>query len=244
MTTTVELSARHRSVRRWDGAVGLTPLHREHLASGADMVEHDGWLLPRSYGDPDRERRALRDAVGILDMSEEGKIDLKGEEVEALLRSAFPAMGSAKVGTRALGTDGARVYRLTHEEALVIVPPASAGHMLETLRVAAGVRDCVHLTDLTGSLCGLRLLGPQAPAVLQRLSALDLALDRFADGAFAQGAVAKIHALVARRDGVGLPGYDLYVDRDLAAYLWDTLLEVGALLGLRPVGREAEEELG
>jgi aminomethyltransferase len=74
--------------------------------------------------------------------------------------------------------------------------------------------------------------------VLERLSWLDLAPDRFTDGALAQGSVARIHALIVRRDTTGLTGYDLYVDRDLGAYLWDVLLEQGAPLGLKPVGRD------
>ncbi|MDQ2741714.1 MAG: hypothetical protein M3Z66_05395 [Chloroflexota bacterium] len=244
MTTVLEPTVRRRSPVRWDRPVRLTPLYHEHLVQGADMEERDGWLLPRSYGDPDGELRTLRDSAGLFDISEQGKIDLKGEEIVSVLRAVFPAMESAEIGTRAGGMDGALVYRLTNEQALVLTAPAAAQDTLETLRGAAAKRRCVHLTDITGSLCGLRLLGPQAPAVLERLSTLDLAVDRFPDGAFAQGALAKIHALVARRDAAGLAGYDLYLDRDLAAYLWGVLLEAGTPLGLRPVGREAEEGSG
>lgn len=243
MTTIAETTARRVSSTRWDRPVRLTPLYHEHLALGATMTERDGWLLSQSYGDRSRELATLHDAAGLLDRSEQTKIDLKGDGIDALLRAVFPAMESAEVGRSATGVDGALVYRLTDEEALVITSPDVGVRTLHTLSSAAGEHRCVHVVDLTGSLCGLHLLGPQAPAVLQRVSALDLAPDRFAAGAVVQGAVAKVHAVVARRDTAELIGYDLYVDRDLGAYLWDTLLEIGAPLALRPVGREAEEEL-
>jgi glycine cleavage system aminomethyltransferase T len=72
---------------------------------------------------------------------------------------------------------------------------------------------------------------------------VELAPRRFGHGAAAQAAVAKVHALIARRDRGGIAGYDLYVDRDLGVYLWRSLLEAGAPLGLWPVGRDAEGEL-
>jgi len=204
------------------------------------MVERDSWSIPWTYGDPQRERKALREGVGLLDISEQGKIDVKGEGVEAILQAALPDVDGLEVGAAAEG-DGLTVYRLTNEQALVLTPPTSWQPSFETLQRIAGQHQCAHVTDMTSALCGLRLLGPRAPDVMQRISALDLARDRFADGFSTQGAVAKTRALVARRDGPEATGYDLYVDRDLGGYLWDAVLEAGGPLGLRSVGRQAEE---
>jgi hypothetical protein len=79
--------------------------------------------------------------------------------------------------------------------------------------------------------------------VLERLTSLDLALDRFLDGSIAQGEFIKIHGLALRRDTHGLPGYDLFLERDLATYFWTIVCELGHPLGLRPVGRAVEDEL-
>ena len=52
MATTVQTRAGARVVQPWDHPIRLTALHREHVAAGAELVERDGWLLPRSYGNP------------------------------------------------------------------------------------------------------------------------------------------------------------------------------------------------
>src|ERR671938_721328 len=225
---------------QWNRPIRLTALYHEHVAAGAVLVERDGWLLPRSYGNPTVEQTALREAGGLLDIGESGKVDLKSDDLDAALGAAFEGIGRVEVG-RAVpaGEDGrTRVCRLTEGQALLVTAPDALQGTLDALGKVASAQTCTHLTDLTSALCGLRLVGPRAAAVLEQLSWLDLAPDRFADGALAQGSVARIHALIVRRDTAGLTGYDLYVDRDLGAYLWDVLLEQGAPLGLKPVGRD------
>ena len=251
MTTIVEAPARVQKSPRWDRPVRLTALYHQHVAAGAEFVERDGWLLPRSYGNAMVEQTALREAVGLLDISESGKVDLKSDDLDAALGAAFKGLGRVDVGRAVPAGEGGttRVYRLTEGQALLVTAPDALQGTLDALGKLASAQTCTHVTDLTSALCGLRLVGPRAPAVLERLSWLDLAPDRFADGALAQGSVARIHALIVRRDAAGgrmqyaPTGYDLYVDRDLGAYLWDVLLEQGAPLGLKPVGRDAEEGL-
>jgi aminomethyltransferase len=242
VTTIVEAPARVQKSPRWDRPVRLTALYHEHVAAGAALVERNGWLLPRSYGNPAAEQTALRETVGLLDISESGKIGLKSDDLDAALGAAFKGIGRVGVGMALPAGDRGttRVCRLTEGQALLVTAPDALRGTLDALGKVASAHTCTHLTDLTSALCGLRLVGPRAPAVLERLSWLDLAPDRFTDGALAQGSVARIHALIVRRDMVGLTGYDLYVDRDLGAYLWNVLLEQGAPLGLKPVGYETE----
>jgi aminomethyltransferase len=242
VTTIVEAPTRVQKTPRWDRPVRLTALYHEHVTAGAALVERDGWLLPRSYGNPTVEQTALREAAGLLDISPNGKVDLKSDDLDAALGATFK--GSGRVAVRRAVPAGergtTRVCRLTDGQALLVTAPDALQNTLDALGKVASAQTCTHVADLTSALCGLRLVGPRAPAVLERLSWLDLAPDRFADSALAQGSVARIHALIVRRDTAGLTGYDLYVERDLGAYLWDVLLEQGAPLGLKPVGYETE----
>jgi aminomethyltransferase len=246
----------------------LTALYHEHRARGAAFVERDGWALPRSYGNPAAEELALRESAGLLDISERGKLDLKSTTLDAVLAAALrdqPSFGDSSGDPSTGGSSGDPsfcVYRLTTEQALVVTAPAAASAILRKLQAAAAAHVCAHVTDLTSALCGLRLLGPRAPAVLERLCAVDLAIESFAagtdpwNGKVVQGAVGGVHAIIASlgmvsnsgalskpggatSDATSQHGYDLYVDRDLGAYLWSTLLEAGAPLGLLPVGRAA-----
>jgi glycine cleavage system aminomethyltransferase T len=245
VTTIVEASTQVQKSPRWDRPVRLTALYHEHVAAGATLIERDGWLLPRSYGNPTVEQRAVREAVGLLDISESGKVDLKSDDLDAPLGDAFKGIGRVEIGRAVPAGEGGktRVCRLADGQALLVTAPDALRNALDAVGRVASAQTCTHLTDLTSVLCGLRLVGPRAPAVLERLSWLDLAPDRFADGELAQGSVARIHALIVRRDTARLTGYDLYVDRDLGAYLWDIVLEQGAPLGLKPVGRDIEEGL-
>ena len=230
---------------RWPRPARLTALYDVYLRRGAQVEERDGWLLLRSYTDLATEQTVLRSTVGLLDIGESGKIDLKSKSLDGVLASSFAGAGHVDVGM-SWADDGApetRVCRLTDEQALILTPPAAFDATLDLLRRAAAVHDCAHVTDLTGALCGVRLLGPHAPALLERLSSLDLAPDRFAHGALVQGPVARVHTLIVRRDRAGLTGYDLFVDRDLGIYFWETLVETGAPLDLMPVSRHAEEGL-
>jgi glycine cleavage system aminomethyltransferase T len=227
---------------KWKRPVRLTALYHQHVAWGAELVERDGWLIPHSYGDVEAERAALRRAAGLLDISESGKVDLRSDDVDGVLAEVFTDVGSVEVGNVASVDAGAtRLCRLTNDQALILVAPKDLQGILDWLGRVVAERHCAHVTDISSGLCGVRLLGPTAPSVLERLSWLDLAPDRFGNLTLAQGAVAKVHALVARRDAAGFPGYDLYVDRDLGAYMWECLLAVGAPLGVRPVGRVVEE---
>lgn len=239
MATSVKAPTGAGKTPTWNRPVRLTALHREHLAHGATLVDRDGWLVPGSYGNAASEAAAAREAVGLSDIGESGKIDIKSDDLDAALAAAFPGGKPVAVGATApAGTDGAaRVCRLTSGQALVITGPGALADTLEALETAAALA-CTHVVDLTGALCGMRLLGPKAPALLERLSSCDLAPDRFADGALAQCGIARVHAIVARRDAGGVTGYDLYVDRDLGGYLWNTFMEQGAPLGIKPIGRD------
>jgi heterotetrameric sarcosine oxidase gamma subunit len=245
MATTTQTRAGVGAVQPWTRAVRLTALHREHVAAGADLVERDGWLLPRSYGNPEAERAALRETVGLIDLGASGKIDVKSDDLEAALatlregETADPSIPRLRVSALAQGIGA---YRLTEGQALVITAPQQLEVTLGALQQTATPDGCTHVTDLSGALCGLRLQGPNAPALLERLSPLDLAPDRFAEGALAQGALSRVQALIARRDASGVPGYDVYVDRDLGSYLWDSLIDQGAPLGIKPVGYEVARD--
>jgi glycine cleavage system aminomethyltransferase T len=226
--------------------VRLTALYHEHVALRARLVESDGWLVPRSYEDPAAEQEALRNAAGLTDISARGKIALKGAALDAVLSAAFPGTSVPGIGrsTRPAPAETLVCYRLTAEHAVVITPPGFAAERVHALRALAAAQPCTHVVDMTGALCALRLVGPHAPGVLERLASFDTDPDRFDDDTIAVGALARVHAMIGRHDTAGLPGYDLYVDRDLGAYLWQALLAEGAPLGLAPVGLDAEDALG
>ena len=66
-----------------------TPMDRKHRELGAPIVELGVWQRPHSYGDPQEECRAVRERVGIIDVSTLGKLDVKGKDAGALLDRVY-----------------------------------------------------------------------------------------------------------------------------------------------------------
>src|SRR5438270_5487858 len=93
--------------------LALTALYDEHVRRGAQMAEGDGWLLPRSYGDVVAERAAIEHAAGLLDIGAQDILDLKSDELEAVLGAAFPGTPAPAVGAAGEGGEkGERLLRL------------------------------------------------------------------------------------------------------------------------------------
>jgi sarcosine oxidase subunit alpha len=223
-----------------------TALHYQHLALGATMVDDSGWQRPERYGSVEEELKAVREGVGLCDISPVGKLDLKGKQFVPLFEfffspSALPQIGHVQrmalsdpnhaseieVSCCRLGND--RVLLLTKPDTLAMVEQAF------TRRIKA-TEDCLHLTNLTSALAGVQLVGPQSCELLQKLTALDLSPQQFVDLTCAQGSVAKMHALVVRADLGPELTYEVYCGREFGEYLWDTLRDAGREFGAVPFG--------
>jgi sarcosine oxidase subunit alpha len=237
----------------------MTALHYTHLDAGARMEAEDGWLRPVEYGDVAGEVAAARERVGLADISTVGKLDVKGTEAAAFVAGAlrFPdAADVSGVNTgigllhSGAGTVAVRGCRLTAEHLLLLTPPERAASVWDALTEAAVGHGRAYLTDVTSVLAGLALIGPCAPDVLRKLTALDVSPAALPDGACAETALAGVHALLLHADraygqaeGPPLPAYELYVTRDVAEFVWDALMDAGREYGIAPVGLQAYRSL-
>ena len=205
----------------------VSTLYRTHLALGARWVENGEWRLPEAFADPQLEAERVRQSVGLQDVSATCKLDLKGRDIETLLAGLASATQLY-------------VFRLRPDHALLHTPPARQGEVAEELlRALSQEPCCAHLTDVTSALSAFALVGPKAGGVLAKLTSLDLRPQAFADGACAQTAVAKVHAIMIRQDWGRLPAYRLLLDRSYAEYAWEAIRQAGESLGLVPFGLAA-----
>src|SRR5262249_18044059 len=67
----------------------LTPMHQRHVELGAEMMDAGQWKRPRQYGSIEDECRAVRERVGIIDVSTLGKLDLQGRDAVRLLERIY-----------------------------------------------------------------------------------------------------------------------------------------------------------
>lgn len=122
--------------------------------------------------------------------------------------------------------------RLTDDEWLHVAAP---GAELPELP------DQITATDLTHGYGAMELAGPAAGQMLSKLCGLDFADSAFPDLHSAQTSLAKVRAIVLRRDRRGRPAYLIAVGRSLARYVWQQLLDAGAEFGIAVVDAEGLE---
>jgi sarcosine oxidase, subunit alpha len=231
-----------------------TPLHRRHEQAGAHMMWTGEWRRPHSYGDAAAEAAHVHRAVGIIDVSTLGKLLVSGPDAGAFLDRLYPnrhsdlAPGRIRYGV--LQTDGGRIMddgtiaRLDDDTFYVTTTSTGADHVEEWLDWwNATWRLDVEVANVTGALAAVNVAGPLARDLLARVAGFDVSPQgvRYLDAA--QGKVCGVEALVLRIGFVGELGYELHVAAAHGEHLWDSLLEAGADLDLRPFGLEAQRIL-
>ncbi len=232
-------------------------LHAFHLAE-ASMTEDHGWQCADSYGSVDAEVRAIREQVGLSDMSPLAKLDIQGKDVFASLGQKLslglsletvPVGRVVRVPPQALQLDaqaGGLLCSLARNHARLISPPGTADAVharVESVRQQTADPACVHLTDVTSNFTAVQIVGPRSRDLLRKLTALDLRPAQFPDLSCAQGSLARIHALVLRADIQAPLAYQVYCGREVGTYLWDALLDAGQEFGARPFGLVAQRQL-
>ena len=232
----------------------LTSLHHRHEELGAEMMWTGTWRRPHSYGDPAAEARNVHEAVGLIDVSTLGKLLVTGPDAAAFLERLYPnRFADMKVGRiryGVLGTDAGRIMddgtiaRLDESEYYVTTTSTGAGAVVEWFEWWNAVwRLDVEIANVTGALAAVNVAGPQARELMGRLTDLDVSNDSFSylDAKTAQ--VAGVPSLILRIGFVGELGYEIHVPSPLGEYLWNTILERGRDLGIRPFGLEPQRIL-
>ena len=245
-----------RGVRR-------TPFHRHLLERGAVMGELAGWERAnwfareaqeaeyqyswsrQNFFDNVREEHmAVRQNVGMYDMSSFGKIRVEGRDAETFLNYIGGGDYSVPVGkivyTQFLNRRGGieadvTVTRLT-ENAYLVVTPAATRLADETwMRRNQGDFDVV-ITDVTSGEGVLAVMGPRSRELLQAVSPNDFtnAVNPF--GTAQEIEIGMGLARVHRVTYVGELGWEVYVSADQAGHVFETLAEAGFDFGMRLCG--------
>lgn len=216
------------------------------------MIEEHGWQRPEMYMAISDEISRVRGSVGICDLSPRGKFDLKGEEVQTFL-NRFLDTTRTRVGQAAfcnlrdpstsLATQ-VLCCNLCDDQAAIIAEVVSSNAVFEYLnRCASQNSVCIHLTDMTSSLTGVCVVGPESREVLSKLTELNLSEKDFPDLMCAQGKFANVHTFVIRADMTTELAYQVYFGREYGGYVWDAIVEAGEEFDIQPFGFRAMEAL-
>ena len=225
-----------------------TPLYATHLRHGARMVEFAGWDMPVQYTGLIEEHEAVRQAVGLFDVSHMGEVIFRGPKALPALQAVFTndlskvADGQAQYGClcRENGgiVDDVVIYRRSAEDFLVCVNAGNRQKDFEWLRAHAGGADVRNESD---DWAQVALQGPKAVAVLKKLT--DTGLDAIKTYRHAPGKVAGVPCLIARTGYTGEDGFELFAPAARAEALWAALMEAGRPEGIQPAGLGCRDTL-
>jgi sarcosine oxidase, subunit alpha len=238
--------------------VRYSPMQPWHAAHGARPLIAGAWIRPDDYGDPAAEVANVRAAVGIVDVTPLGKLDLRGPDVPRLLNllyvNKWSRLGLGKVRYGVMCTEDGVVFddgvtgRLGPEHYLMSTTSSGAAAVwewLETWLQTAYPDWAVHVTPVTTAYASMNVAGPRSRDLLSRVtSGVDLASDAFGYMEVRTGQVAGVDGCVLWRIGfTGELSYELHVPAGYGLHVWETLLERGRDLGIAPFGVEAQRIL-
>ncbi len=227
-----------------------TPLASRHAALRARMIDFAGWLMPVQYTSILEEHKAVRERVGLFDLSHMGELMVEGPAAgEALAAALVTDPPSLAVGrahySMICAPDGGIiddliVYRLADDRFMVVANAGNAVVVSDALAERlAGTRAVLDDQSLATGLVAVQ--GPRSRDVLAPHT--DVNLESLRYYAIAEGQVAGIPALVARTGYTGEDGFEVFVTTKRTGELWDVLLDaVRAAEGL-PVGLGARDTL-
>jgi sarcosine oxidase subunit alpha len=251
-----------REVGQHLAPVRRTPMDRWHEEAGAVFVNAGPWRRAAYYPGPGegmwdtifREARAVRNGVGIVDVSTLGKIDIQGPDaVELLNRVYINGWTKLPVGRCRYGVmlredgivfDDGTTSRLGEHRYLMTTTTGNAAQVLRHLEYLVQVvwPDLdVHLVPVTEEWAAIALAGPRSRDVLARIADdTDVGSDALPFMGVRIGTVAGIpRGRIFRISFSGELAYEIAVSADHGLHLWHALLEAGRDFGLAPYGTEA-----
>ncbi len=224
-----------------------TSLNDTHRLHKAKMVDFGGWHMPVQYEGLVAEHTAVRERVGLFDVSHMGDIQLRGpnslKAVQKLLMNDASKLQIGQAHYSAMlyedGTfvDDVVLHKLGENDFLIVINAGTREKDVQWVRKVLGGMSGVHVTDVSDYYTQLAIQGPKAMATLQKLTGVDLAAIK--NYWFTWGTVCGCHnTLIARTGYTGEDGFEIYVpaDEPTSSRVWGEVLAAGAEFGIVPCG--------
>ena len=235
-----------------------TPLNATHRALKAKMVDFGGWDMPVEYPGPGgglmAEHLAVRNAVGIFDVSHMGEIQFRGPgslaAVQHITMNDASRLKDGQAHYSALLTpegtfvDDILVHRLSPNDYLLVVNAGTKDGDYAWIRRQVGSFPSIHISDYSPYYSQLAVQGPKALATLQKLTKTDLSAIK--NYWFAFGTIAGVpNVMIARTGYSGEDGFEVYLpaDEPTTVKAWNEILAAGEEFGIRPCGLGARNTL-
>lgn len=228
-----------------------TALFDKHVSLGAKMVPFAGFEMPVQYSGVTQEHLAVREKVGIFDVSHMGQFFIEGAAAKDLLQfvttNNVDALENGKAQYTCLPNgnggivDDLIVYKMNDEKYFVVVNASNIekdwNHILKY-----NEKFGAKMTNASDEMSLLAIQGPKATETLQKLT--DINLSEIPYYHFTVGKLGGIEDVIISNTGyTGSGGFEIYFKNENAEQLWDAVIEAGEEFGIIPCGLASRDTL-
>lgn len=236
-----------------------TAMQKWHLENGAEFEDVGQWKRPWYFPKKGedlhaavaRECLAVRNAVGILDASTLGKIDIQGPDAREFLNRVYTNawtkldVGKARYGLMCkedgMVFDDGVTACLADNHFLMTTTTGGAARVMEWLEIyhqTEWPELKVYFTSVTDHWATMTLSGPNSRKLLAEVTDIDLDKDAFPFMTWKEGNVGGVPARVFRISFTGELSYEVNVQANYALGVWEKIIAAGQKHGLTPYGTE------
>ena len=235
-----------------------TALYEEHKKLGASFTDFGGWQMPLKYSSELAEHHAVRKSAGLFDLSHMGEVWVTGPDAAAFLDYALVgkisamAIGKAKYSLICNEDGGIIDDLITYrrgEDKFLVVPNAGNAKVVAAAMAERAAGFDVTVQDASADTSLIAVQGPKAQEILLRLVpaaghslVTDLKYYAAVEVPFLVGGASQ-DLLLARTGYTGEDGFEIFVDNDAAAALWQALIAIAEDGELTPAGLASRDSL-
>lgn len=228
-----------------------TLLYDEHIKLGGKIVDYAGWALPVQYEGLVPEHEAVRNAVGVFDVSHMGSVDIKGKDALPFTNYLMTNDIAKLVDNQVMYTfmcnenggvvDDLLVFRYNEEHFYLVPNGANVEKDVKWIKDHIGDYD-VEVVNNTESTNILAVQGPNAEKTMQKLTEYDLSsigFFRFASDV----EIAGVKCVISRTGYTGEDGFEVFAQNEDVIKVWNGVLEAGEEFGVKPVALGCRDTL-
>jgi aminomethyltransferase len=231
----------------------VTPLHQEHLKLKARMIPFDGFDMPVQYSSILEEHFAVRERVGIFDVSHMGEIELKGKDAlpfaDYLVTNSVVKMKDGDIKYSPLcypyggQVDDLFVYKVKDDFVLLVVNASPDFSIKDYAWIIKNKGDFkVEIFNKSKEYGEVSVQGPDSLKLLEPLVKVEIPLKELKRFKFIWGEIFGKKILISRTGYTGEDGYEIYTFKALDIVdLWKGILKEGEKFNIKPCGLGARD---
>ncbi len=231
-------------------ALKSTSLSQLHIDLGAKMVPFAGYNMPVLYKNLIQEHHAVRNSVGVFDVSHMGEVYVTGPQAYALVEyittNDVSSLSDGRVQYSCMPNDDGGivddllVYRFNEEKYLLVINASNIDKDVAWMN-KQNEKFGATITNASDEYSLLAVQGPNAINTLQKLTTVNLSEIPYYH--FVEGNLAGINMIISNTGYTGAGGFELYVKNNEALALWNSVFEAGQEYQIEPCGLGARDTL-